>query len=473
MPGGGAQVDTVGPEDGLGQLPWNGRSALGMKFGGRRYCDIWCRRRHILELRRRRLRRCSRRRGRSPRRCVGTHPLLAHCRQRLRGAEFGRRNGQIVTIAMPATFSFLRDPDGALDVLATLAQLSGKLSVTNLNIDHSACREMDLAASVCLDLLTIWLGREWRSSSRLLVSGHVPHDERIRRMYRGCGLTKHLRVAGQQLHDDEQRKILVFPLRSGRKSVRPTSSTEVERACDSIVDYVNSCLQTQAWELTADGRSGLSELVGEVLVNAEEHSGLGGWWVISYMDQSSGIGECFMAIVSFGNTIYDSIGSTGTPPYVRNELLRLADAHERRGFFVRRSWRREDLWTLYALQDGVSRFNDGTITTDRGVGTIKLIEWFQKIGGTDRECRPQEMAIVSGDTYIYFDGKYRMSSRSYGNEVRQVIAFNSTNDLELRPDGKYVKQIDNYFPGTIISIRFFIDNAYIMRRHSNDGGRNV
>jgi len=62
------------------------------------------------------------------------------------------------------------------------------------------------------------------------------------------------------------------------------------------------------------------------------------------------------------------------------------------------------------------------------------------------------MVIVSGSTYIEFDGKYEMRPNHDG--VR-IIAFNETNDLTEKPDPSYVRRLAGVsFPGTLISLKF-------------------
>jgi hypothetical protein len=58
---------------------------------------------------------------------------------------------------------------------------------------------------------------------------------------------------------------------------------------------------------------------------------------------------------------------------------------------------------LYALQEGVSRFTDTPGGEDRGNGTVRMIQFFTDLAGEE-----PEMALVSGKTYILFDGKYKL-----------------------------------------------------------------
>ena len=67
------------------------------------------------------------------------------------------------------------------------------------------------------------------------------------------------------------------------------------------------------------------------------------------------------------------------------------------------------------------------------------------------------MVIVSGSTYVLFDGTYQMQANAEGN---RIIAFNGANDLRERPDSTYVRQLEGVsFPGTVISLKFSLSTA--------------
>ena len=127
----------------------------------------------------------------------------------------------------------------------------------------------------------------------------------------------------------------------------------------------------------------------------------------------------------------------------------------------------ELLWTLFSLQHGISRLNSAQDET-RGQGTIDLIDSFQKLGrkyDKDGNIQKPIMSITSGNINILFDGTYTI--REDENNLK-VIAFNAENSLKNEPDEKYVKNIGNYFPGTVISIKFFIDREYIEELKKNE-----
>ena len=122
----------------------------------------------------------------------------------------------------------------------------------------------------------------------------------------------------------------------------------------------------------------------------------------------------------------------------------------------------QSLITLYALQDGISRFKDRNSNSDRGSGTIKLISIFQAIGRDSNGLLPS-MSITSGKTQIIFNEKYKMLPMDINGTQKKIIAFNKDNNIDMPPDSDNIKDLNVYFPGTVISMEFYIDQNYIRR----------
>ena len=55
----------------------------------------------------------------------------------------------------------------------------------------------------------------------------------------------------------------------------------------------------------------------------------------------------------------------------------------------------------------------------------------------------------------------------------KIIAFNAENDLEKPPDRGYVHGLENSFPGTIVSIRLNLDEAYLAKIAGEEGRTDV
>jgi hypothetical protein len=185
---------------------------------------------------------------------------------------------------------------------------------------------------------------------------------------------------------------------------------------------------------------------------AEDHPGFVDWTVQGYLDNSLAEPICEIAIFNFGKSIAQTLKDLPSGAYTRNQIDPYVLLHAGRNFFGT-TWSQSDLLTLIALQGHVSSKNRNSKDT-RGQGTGDLIDFFQRV---HKECAKNstvkaKMAIVSGGTYILFDGTYTMrESQKRG----RVIAFNPQNDLYSKPDPRFVKSLSGvHFPGTIISIRF-------------------
>lgn len=74
------------------------------------------------------------------------------------------------------------------------------------------------------------------------------------------------------------------------------------------------------------------------------------------------------------------------------------------------------------------------------------------------------MGLVSGKTYILFDGKYKLREKALPDgEKRQIIAFNEENNLEIPPSHTHVQSLPFKFPGTLVSLRFILHREYLRR----------
>ena len=105
------------------------------------------------------------------------------------------------------------------------------------------------------------------------------------------------------------------------------------------------------------------------------------------------------------------------------------------------------------MQEGVTRKKEWK----RGNGTIRFIESFFNLKG-DVVCDSKsKMTIISGNTRIIFDGKYKIVEKVRDGKIYKMMTFNDAGNIEDIPDDRYVTYTDNKFPGTIITARIFID----------------
>jgi len=357
-------------------------------------------------------------------------------------------------IFFPKNFSFIEEPDDALVVLNDLVKFSLGGHTRRISIHQEKCVLIDHCAEAAATALAIQ-AHGW---PRVRFMGTFPESAEQRDIVLATGLPSRL---GIRLSEPDG--FLKFPLKHARR-VRGTAerSSEKEVQATKITQYVDECLDGYGWELTDDAKGYLTSLVGEVLDNAEEHSQRPDWWMAGYLRQKSKTyGDCHITIFNFGQTLAESLQELPPDSMLRNDIEELVELHKKKKYFSLGGWTEENLWTLYALQAGVSRFNTGRDNLGgfaRGYGTVKMIQFFQEIGKSDIAGEPPKMCIVSGRTHILFDGKYEMrSQKTRRGEDAEIIAFNKKNDLREKPDDKYVRHLRHPFPGTLISLRFYFD----------------
>lgn len=373
-----------------------------------------------------------------------------------------------IEIKIPKVFSFIRNADETLETLISIRRALGLRSLTEIYFDHSQCEYMDLCASIVRDVIVLRAKTQARLEHRkLTISGNWSNVISVNVMLVSSGILKHLKHPISELLPQEiKARLRLCPLKIGRPGPLELSS-DSELEASKLAAFFDECLRTEHYRLKGEWKLNLINLITEVLDNAEQHAGeKPHWYTIGYYNHSETQdegGECHIVLFNFGMSIFESLNGNDTSEELKHQIRELADFHRSRGFFaftkkivnaniavVFPIWQEETLWTLYSLQEGVSRFRNLPGGEDRGNGTVKMIDFF-----TELASKHPEMALVSGSTHILFDGTYRIHPiKVEDGEERKVIAFNEANDLKQHPDFKYVRSTPNYFPGTLVTLRF-------------------
>lgn len=357
--------------------------------------------------------------------------------------------------AMPPAFSVIDNPEQTLKVLGELAANMHLQRLNGVFLDFDRLTQYDLGANGLLDVLVDELStQERRTGRRIRWRGTYPADPALRRFVKAMGVIKRLKIEHEYPTKDEEDKLALFDIRSKHyiRALRPRVADKNSRITKDFADHINRCLGSVNRELKPAARGRLSDYVGEIIDNAEEHAEMLDWTIQGYLDTHLAVPMCEIVIFNFGRSIADTFQELPPDSYTYHQVQKYIELHEKKGLF-QSGWRKEDLYTLIALQGNVSTKNFSSADT-RGNGTVDLIQFFQRV---HQECTTPEvkaqarMTLVSGSTYILFDGKYQMTENSKGN---RVIAFNATNDLYQKPDPNYVRQLSGKgFPGTIISLK--------------------
>ncbi|MDH5368462.1 MAG: hypothetical protein OEW99_00440 [Gammaproteobacteria bacterium] len=368
-------------------------------------------------------------------------------------------------IVIPEVFSIISSPEAALSTFSQLVfNARHKKNLKKVSIDHSHMKEVDLAAEFILDRAAVELLKEKKSRQiKLNMTGFYPLDKRLRRYIKAIGIIKNLDIKHEFLTLKEESNLEIFERQNNRLSRQEGMGVTdyKEQIVIDFVEHINKCLNKNGSELTLEAIDELMEYTGEILSNAEDHSGSEDWTIAGYYDHEEDNHICEIAIFNTGKSIAETFLELNPSSYAYKCIEPYILAHEKSSLFTE-SWKKEDLITLASLQGNISTKNISSNDT-RGQGTVEMIEFFQQIY---RECNTKasscaKMAILSGSTHILFDGKYEIISNNTG---RKVIAFNAENDLNKLPDKKYIKNIKNhFFPGTIISIRFPLQESQTSR----------
>lgn len=370
-------------------------------------------------------------------------------------------------IVIPKVFSLIENPEESLRVIDKIRIAAAQKRIHHIYIDHQNCDELGLCASSVMDVLLLKARKRRLKGNKLYISGKLPRDQSVSVMLRASGIPHQLGLVESVLPEEQEELVKRCELTSGRAS-RVEKAKERNAAAMSLKHYFNDCLDSLGYRLTLEGANFLYKLLTEVIGNAEEHGGpwhtIGHWQRGEWGDQKK-YGECHVVIFNFGTTIYESLVLQETSPRLKANLRRLSEMHEKSGWFgLGKRWNEETLWTLYALQERVTRYFDRPGMEDRGVGTINMIEFFNKLAKTGKMC------ILSGHSYILYDGTYTLGPLKRGSETLQVIAFNKSNSLEEPPDSKYVFSLPIEFPGTVVSIRLTLDKEYLQAQVESANG---
>jgi len=365
-------------------------------------------------------------------------------------------------IEVPEHFSLVDNYDDSLDFLKRLFNLLYFETVDEVVINYGKCNEIDVSASLVMDIILADFinyfnaceqARKPAKIEAIRTSNNDKYE--IKKILYSVGAYKNLRNESQVF-----RGAIPFAIRIGDRN---KSDYQVRRDLHTTetVDYIKECLGKVNRTLTDQAETKFYKVIGEMLLNSEDHSGRQMRYLIGHFEDNgdeqneAGYGVFNLSILNFGNTIYETFKSPNAPKRIVRQMEKLSGTFSFKNFFKKRKFEEETLWTLYALQEGVTSVNH----RERGNGAIQFIENFFGLKGNSERDEVSKMVIISGHTRIIFDGGYQITKGirgKHGNEFK-MMTFNESGSIEDLPDEKYVMYEENYFPGTMISVRLKLD----------------
>lgn len=370
-------------------------------------------------------------------------------------------------ILIPENFSILNNET---ESISTLKQIISALLIENneqVILNYSQCSHVDLSTQILLDIVLMDFVKFRRRCNKIYrghhkifptIAGVEIKDKSLQKMMFSVGSPANLGIQQNDYKDIIKYKLNIHD--NSKYKDNQTRMSQKELDTTAMADYVNDCLARMNKELTPEKLDDLCTVIGEILINAEEHSSTKYRFSIGYFNEESQgqkhYGVFRLVILNFGQTIYEKFHSDDCPNQrVVNKMKALSKKYTSKLLFMPGKFEEESLWTLYALQEGITSIE----SAKRGNGSIRFIESFFNIKGTQEQDNVSVMTICSGHTRIFFNGAYSIvHKRNERNEDFRVMTFNKTGNIEDKPDDAYVKHSDCYFPGTFISAKILLND---------------
>ena len=376
-------------------------------------------------------------------------------------------NGKII---IPEIFSIM---DNSVETYLTIKKIISALLIernTKVILDYAKCNKVDLSTQVILDIILqdfFLFTKKCKQNNKnivgifpLTIGGKNIINKEIQKLLFSVGSPSVLTNDHRQYDDIISYSLCVHEVDNLKDPLRKSERKDLDTT--ALVDYVQDSLFRMKKVLTPEKLDDLCIVIGEILINAEEHSTTKFRFSIGYFEEKKEGDKHFgvfrLVILNFGQTIYEKFKDPDCPnKEIVTKMKNLSESYTKRNLLLRKTFEEESLWTLYALQQGVTSIPP-TEYRKRGNGSIQFIESFFNIKESVEADDFSRMLIISGNTKIIFDGSYCIQEKEIENQNFKVMTFNTSGNIEDKPDNKFIKYMDNYFPGTLISAKILLND---------------
>ena len=260
----------------------------------------------------------------------------------------------------------------------------------------------------------------------------------------------------------------------GRKSSKNFSYNAKGPAIEKIKDQINLCLKSIKLELNPLGHNKFGKLIGEALGNAEDHSKINEWFAlgITMVNEKGENNEkevmLNLTMLNFGDSIYSGFEKTKNENHKNYE--RVEKLYRNVGGSIRNkiigNFTRENLFTLYILQEGISRRK--YLKPSAGHGTIPFINAFMELSEEESSANISDLAIFSGNTMVRCIKKHQpfKDKNEDGDEIFKM-SLNNDKNLDKLPEKDYLKNLPSEFPGTILSAKIYLNEKTLKNKIQN------
>lgn len=366
-------------------------------------------------------------------------------------------------VSVPKRFSFKESYDECLVFFKEL--ISSYLYLENIIIlDFRKCKKSSIACFSVLEVIleNLYDIRDSYNNHRFspcIRNVKVLQSEKDVKTNKYLHSFLHVSLPEKQNDGSYYMKL---PLQSGRlRSYKESTKGMVTR---NVVNFVNESTHVAGAILNPKGRNALEGLLTEVLGNAEDHSSKNNFWFvdgISFAENQNNVDvvDLNLCIFNLGNSMYEGFEETkerNAENYAKCD--KLFRKHEKL-FTPKVKFERESLFTLYMLNEGISRlkYKDSS----RGNGTMRFLESFITLGsfgGIDPKFKCQ-LNVISGHTILTCDNDIRY----FEEDNFKKLSLNKEKNMGLLPDADYLTYNNENFPGTILECHIYLNRNYFFK----------
>lgn len=366
-------------------------------------------------------------------------------------------------IKAPKMFSFKDDYDGSVTFFKEL--ISSYLFLEDVIVlDFSKCRKSTIACFTILEVILVNLydirdsynNHRFSPCIRNITVLHSLKDVKTNKYLHSF---LHIKMPDDQIDDSS---FLKLNLQSGR--IRSYWENTKGVVTNNVVEFVNRSAYAAGAILKPKGRNALDGLLTEVIGNAEDHSSKSNFWFvdgISFAENQNDVDvvDLNLCIFNLGNSIYEGFEETRVKNIDNySKCENLYNKHTKL-FNARNHFERESLFTLYILNEGISRikYEDDS----RGNGTMRFLESFITLGSFG-EINPKfkcQLNVISGHTILTCDNDIRY----YEEGTFKKLSLNREHDMSKLPDADYLAFYNEKFPGTILECHIYLNKAYFFK----------
>lgn len=263
----------------------------------------------------------------------------------------------------------------------------------------------------------------------------------------------------------DKEDVWPFPIKYGRAYKRNYDSeiidNEIYKAVMGYVETLDSWLGAHGFSMKSQFKVQMEDQLFELLGNADHaYNGNctddgGDWAICGFMvarnNEKTKEKEhiCHISVITLGQTIQETLEN---PPneFVAERIKAYANHAETHTLLSR-----EALVTAVATHDDISCAEIGG-----GNGLTDFLSTFPNVAASlDKE---RNAVVISGCGHVRFKDKYASLIETARNSQRQP--FNDYFSTDFPPDTNYVYHNDNRISGTVIGVRFNLDEENLAKK---------